>query len=569
MKTEHSNPDQVAIENIHEPKLVGVPPSDAFRNLIRLPDGTIRCYGKHDKKIVYLESRDYGLTWARKESAENGAPARSPHSGDFYRLRRISDGEITLFRSTTGIDGPYTSEQLPFDGFMLRNPLFLKNSKRVVVAGQVTRPTRAIDRGGLDSQYQPAVLLSDDDGRSWRQVVLDPVGPHPVSWPDKGVRWQNFACEPTVIELEDGRLWMLIRASADHLYEAFSMDAGASWTSPRPSLFFAFNTMPTLFRLSDGRILLLWCNTAILPEDLSPFSDDNSKVRGKWEDVFTNRDAIHAAISEDDGNTWIGFRELFLNPLRNEPDFATSGGTATGMDKSVHQSQAVELQHGKVLVALGQHPGCRRLLVFDPGWLYETERKADFGNGLEDWSVQQYINEIRGHCTYDRKPGADLVPHPDNRNRSVLRIRRTEDDELVSDVQGAVWNFPAGVSGEFTTRVYVAPGCKGGYISLLDRWVNPCDALAHRLAMFNFAFLEDGRSGYIQLDPGAWHTLRFVWDGLRRESCRLTINDRFAGELPLIRPSDCGISYVLFQSVADSYDEEGFLVECVGAMVKR
>lgn len=37
---------------------------------------------------------------------------------------------------------------------------------------------------------------------------------------------------------------------------------------------------------------------------------------GIWEDVFTNRDVNHAAISEDDGKSWIGMREMVLNPLR-------------------------------------------------------------------------------------------------------------------------------------------------------------------------------------------------------------------------------------------------------------
>ena len=45
------------------------------------------------------------------------------------------------------------------------------------------------------------------------------------------------------------------------------------------------------------------------------------ELEGRAETVFTNRDALHAAISEDDGKTWIGFREVALDPIRNRADF--------------------------------------------------------------------------------------------------------------------------------------------------------------------------------------------------------------------------------------------------------
>jgi len=102
-------------------------------------------------------------------------------------------------------------------------------------------------------------------------------------------------------------------------------------------------------------------------------------------------------------------------------------------------------------------------------------------------------------------------------------------------------------------------------ISLLDRWVNPTDHLAHRLAMYNLTILENGRGGYFVLEPGDWHTLRFEWTELAKSSCRLTIDGEYIGELRLIRPSVFGISYVLFQSFDDVCDDAGFLVESLRA----
>jgi hypothetical protein len=290
---------------------------------------------------------------------------------------------------------------------------------------------------------------------------------------------------------------------------------------------------------------------------------------GLWDDVFTNRDAIHAAISDDNGKTWKGFRELYLNPLRNERDFATRGGKEVSLDKSVHQSQAVELPYGKVLVALGQHPLVRAMVIFDPGWLYETERSDDFSEGLTNWSTFKYVEGIRGHAAYNRVPGSTLVDHPDFKNRKVLNIRHTLNDDLVCDVDGAVWNFPAAMKGSFTTRIMMKPGGKGGRISLIDRWFNPSDTLAYRYAVYTLRVDEnENKSKESILQPGKWTELRFEWDDLQSGSCRLIIDSRpYPHPLPINLKSTNGINYVHFQSVSDKEDKEGYLIESVKVVI--
>ena len=95
--------------------------------------------------------------------------------------------------------------------------------------------------------------------------------------------------------------------------------------------------------------------TNVTPEIVQTLSEKLSEdeKRGVWEDVFTNRDANCVAVSEDDGKSWFGFRELNLNSLRNTCDFRSSGSNASGRDKSVHQFQALELPMHKVLVQVG------------------------------------------------------------------------------------------------------------------------------------------------------------------------------------------------------------------------
>ena len=99
----------------------------------------------------------------------------------------------------------------------------------------------------------------------------------------------------------------MTRASTDHHVFYFSKDGGDTWSEPRElPAFWSHNTMPFVMRLNDGRILAIWNNTQILPE--MPTVDypelGATAINGCWEWVFTNRDALHAAISEDDGRTW-------------------------------------------------------------------------------------------------------------------------------------------------------------------------------------------------------------------------------------------------------------------------
>ena len=310
-------------------------------------------------------------------------------------------------RTEGGLDGGRTIVKIDDrPGIMNKPPVWIRNGKRVISGAHRT------DRSGAYVYY------SDDDGRTWKASAQVTVPPHRKGGFHQGTRWNHGAVEPTVVELNDGRLWMLMRTSQDRHYQAFSEDGGETWSEATPSPFYGTITMPTLYRMGDGRLLFFWCNTTPLPE--------RAGTDGVWEDVFTNRDALHVAISSDDGRTWKGFRELLLNPERNSPVF---GNTSGGEDKSVHQVQAVEVAPGKILVSAGQHRLCRRLLLFDVRWLYEPRRSCDFSNGLSDWSAFRYYQGIVGHCAYHRQAENLLGAHPDDSNRKVLQLR-WQDEKL-------------------------------------------------------------------------------------------------------------------------------------------
>ncbi|MDD4870189.1 MAG: sialidase family protein [Kiritimatiellae bacterium] len=582
-----------ALRRIRTPQVVGIPPVNASRDLMIMPDGEIRHYGFQGGFVkgagqvqpVYISSRDCGLSWREVliTGPTVGAMVRSPWSGDFLTVlcktgRSNSDEWHTanqscegtgffVHRSTRGPDGPFSSSLINrHTGFMARQPLPLRQRKRWVLPMQQQ----------VEKRQHPGVMLSDDDGLTWREVILPSPPPHKIEWPHAGVRWQNYGCEPTVVELSDGKLWMLIRTSQDCHYEAFSSDGGESWTTPAPSRFYATITMPLLFRMNDGRLLVVWNNSTPLPElDHNAQPELNRSEReGTSEDFFTNRDVIHAAISKDDGKTWRGFRELYLNERRNDHDFRSSGGNASCLDKSVHQSQALELPEGKILLAFGQHPLCRKLIIFDPDWLLENHRKDDFSLGLGGWSVQQYLKSIAGnfrgisgHCAYNRRAGASLIPHPDGLPREVLQVARHPDTRLVHEIEGAVWNFPCGKRGSLKIRIRMPKGSQGIQVCLVDRWFNPVDPVVSHFAQHVLRIDSAGRINTIQcLNPDTWADLEIRWD---TDTARFSVTGETWHKLPLVFPTRNGISYLHLQSIAAESDIYGTLIESVSASVEE
>ncbi|MFA6287234.1 MAG: sialidase family protein [Opitutaceae bacterium] len=582
------------LKAVFAPRVVGVPPANPVRDLMLLPDGEIRHYGFRgdfqagDVVPVYLSSFDHGFSWTEHEAPafSPGATVRSPWSGDWLTVlachgkpcleeyqsihANCPQPGLWLHRSMAGPDGPFVSKRV---GDLLprllvpRQPVALKSRRRWILPAHASATTGEVTR------LQPVVYLSDDDADTWRLVCLPPIPRPELQWPHAGLRWHNCGEEPSVAELADGRLHMLIRTAHDRYWETFSSDAGETWSPAQPSRFYGTITTPLLFPLSDGRLLAVHNNTTPLPEvdhSRQPGLTDDER-NGIWEDVFTNRDAIHAAISDDGGKTWSGFRELHLNERRNDGDFRSHGGNDVSMDKSVHQSQAVELPHGKVLLAFGQHPDCRRMIVFDPDWLLETGRRDDFRHGLGGWSVHSYLKSIAGcyrgftgHCSANRRPGPTLVPHPDGEPREVLRIARHPDDRLIEEKEGAVWNFPAAQSGRLEMRIRQPRGAAGAQISLVDRWFNPTDPVVAAFSQFVLKLDAEGRiNGHPALRPDQWHRVSVSWDLAQTPPARFQVDD--GDETPLTQGTGTlnGISYLHLQSAAETVDPHGLLLEWV------
>lgn len=457
----------------------------AWCGLCVTPEGNIRFYSPYNKRsvfdddcdIFYVESCDGGISWEKhiKPGAALGQSTYVPFIGKYVGVKPkyVNEETYVLIGDSPDDENPRRVTVSKNSHGDVKQPFVLKSRNRMIICAQETRKELH------PTAYYPILFYSDDGGETWNETHPGTAPLAEKKWPHKGYRWQQANREQTMTELSDGTLLMLTRTGTDYLYMSHSYDGGVTWDEFTPSPFHSTGTMPILKKLSDGRLLLFWCNTKPLPE--LPEAD------GIWEDVFTNRDACHVAISEDEGKTWFGFRELRLNPYRNAVDFRAVGGPEACRDKSVHQFEVTELPNGKVLFVNGQHPVCCGIYIFDVNWLYEKERHEDFIHGLCNITSHSYVKSIlgghkgtreapnayAGHCAYNRTNGAYLVPSPEENGKEALFIRRADDALLVSSIGGATWNFPIARKGRIKLRAYI-PG-KGLRVSLLDCMMNPTD----------------------------------------------------------------------------------------------
>ena len=131
------------------------------------------------------------------------------------------------------------------------------------------------------------VFYSDDDGRTWQRnrdgdlfILHD---------------WNSnfdFVVEPSVTEVAQGRLLMVMRTALGRLYQAWSDDHGETWTRPMPTSLAATTTPAQIRTLPTGHLLCVWNQ------------DSAEEVKRGF-----NRTRVSSAISRNGGSVW----ELFQN----------------------------------------------------------------------------------------------------------------------------------------------------------------------------------------------------------------------------------------------------------------
>ncbi len=148
-------------------------------------------------------------------------------------------------------------------------------------------------KGATKADWQGELMcyLSDDSGKTWRRSKTVQKG-YDVS--GKRITTQ----EPGVVELKDGSVLMIIRASGGCQYLAYSKDGGDTWSEPVASEIKSPVSPASIKRLpSTGDLLLVWNDHANIPPSL----------KGR-------RVPLSTAISKDDGQSWQHSKVLEGNP---------------------------------------------------------------------------------------------------------------------------------------------------------------------------------------------------------------------------------------------------------------
>ena len=100
-------------------------------------------------------------------------------------------------------------------------------NQRVLVtsSGRVIVPVEQLFGAEGPGANQVGTIYSDNGGQSWtRSPMFGPPPGYPTA--PEGIG------EPAVVELANGKTWMVCRGLGGHLLQAFSTDGGATWGTP-------------------------------------------------------------------------------------------------------------------------------------------------------------------------------------------------------------------------------------------------------------------------------------------------------------------------------------------------
>ncbi|MEX2171761.1 MAG: sialidase family protein [Pirellulales bacterium] len=367
-------------------------------------------------------------------------------------------------------------------------------------------------------QFDTTAIYSDDKGETW---LVSPSTLR-VATPDLS---SYGGVEPAVLQLADGRVWMLLRTQLGRFYESFSHD-GSEWSPLEPTNITSSDSPAALARLPDGRILLLWNNC-----QRHPYAQGSRHV-------------LHAAVSADEGRTWSGSREIVRDPHRDSLP-PPSG------DHGVSYPFVAVTNDGSVLFSLWVETGeGRSLWRLDPAWLQVTSAGEDFSTDLAEWS------------TFGTR-GVSVTSHPDTGQPKVLSLTKQNAEWPTT----AVWNFPQGSQGSLRTRVFLAKDSPPLRLELTDHFSPPFDEQSPHHSLFQRTLAANDRANNsVDAPADRWITLELQWDCDKR-ICRLTLDGKQHDRISQQRAS-ASPSYLRLSLAGSSASEASVLVDAIEVDVK-
>lgn len=209
--------------------------------------------------------------WLWKDELKDALPGqRLPH----YVMRSLDEGKT--WQDVEMLHQDWTGE--------IRNMIQTTQGTLVISSMRMLREP---------GRHSVLTYTSADDGKTWTASNVLDLG---------GCGHHGGVTEATVVELKDGRLWMLIRTNWGRFWQAFSHDQGTSWREIGPTSIDASSAPGLMKRLASGRLLLLWNRQYPEGQDSFPLTGGD----GIWSEVpvSNHREELSLSLSEDDGATW-------------------------------------------------------------------------------------------------------------------------------------------------------------------------------------------------------------------------------------------------------------------------
>ena len=211
-----------------------------------LSDGT-RCYDPclwidPKGRLWYLFNRSI------KDSTKHGVYARICDNPD-------ASPPVWGAEFRVGFDSPFS--------FRMNKPIVLSTGEWVLPVVHALEPLAGW--AGFDPKQVFGAAISTDEGKTWKL--------------HGAIKTAKAGLENMIVELKDGRLWMLIRTEKV-LWESHSSDKGRTWTPGKPTRIATPHSRFFIRRLASGHLLLV----------------NHHK--------FTGRSHLTAQLSTDDGATW-------------------------------------------------------------------------------------------------------------------------------------------------------------------------------------------------------------------------------------------------------------------------
>jgi sialidase-1 len=246
-------------------------------------------------RIIGRESHDGGRNWGPPRVLQENTGGKNVMSVTLRRLQPPADPGTIAFFYLEKNDFDDLDLKVRFsndDAQSFGEPVLVTadpgyhvvNNDRVtqLSTGRLLAPAASTENVETVNHFVSHCYLSDDGGRSWRNEAGS------VDYARRG------AMEPEVIELNDGRVLMIIRTQLGHIAAAYSEDGGDTWSEATPLDVKAPETPATLRRIpATGDLVLIWNNTY----------QSGAGHGGK-------RTPLTAAVSSDEGHTWTNVRNL-------------------------------------------------------------------------------------------------------------------------------------------------------------------------------------------------------------------------------------------------------------------